>query len=251
MRTSPCLPLLLLVLAPAALANTAIETETAQIGEQGEIGTSNSVEIERAKDGYALGTLTQFEYGITDHSEILIEPFFYQAELPDLGGNVHGSGDLEISPSYEFITEKGARPAVLLAFKLKVPVGAVPDFSTGKFDYYPYFIFGKHVAGLTFNANLGVNFTTPVRSTDKVGETVVWDLEVERNIGGKKGDNAGEDTNAPVTVFAEVFSAEEGIFTASAAFQVNPTPKIGIFVASSYDVEGSFVVRPGINFDFY
>lgn len=64
------------------LADTAIETETAQIGEQGEIGVSQSLEYEKATDGYHMGTLTQFEYGITDRSEILIEPFFPHARRP-------------------------------------------------------------------------------------------------------------------------------------------------------------------------
>src|SRR5262245_24809687 len=112
------------LVSPAALANTAIETETAQIGEKGEIGTSNSVELEHAVDGFNVGTLTQFEYGVSDRSEILIEPFFYEAEHPTVGQSIHGSGDLEVTPSYEFITEKGSRPAVLAAFKLKVPVGS-------------------------------------------------------------------------------------------------------------------------------
>src|SRR4051812_45145447 len=81
-----------------ARANTAIETETAQIGEKGEVGISNSFEMEEAPDGDAMGTLSQFEYGITDRSEILIEPFFQQWEFPDVEPNSHGFGDLELTP---------------------------------------------------------------------------------------------------------------------------------------------------------
>src|SRR5689334_13743758 len=94
-------------------ANTAIETETAQLGKQGEIGTSNSLEYEHAKDGTSFGTLTQFEYAITDRSEILIEPFFQHWERPDGGPNQHGLGDLEITPSYMVVVEDGWIPAIV------------------------------------------------------------------------------------------------------------------------------------------
>src|SRR5689334_7679475 len=104
-----------------AQADTAIETETAQIGKQGDMNVSQSLEMEQAPDGRAAGTLTQFEYGITDRSEILIEPFFQMWELPKGEKSSHGFGDLELTPSYEFVVEDGWVPALLLAFKLKVP----------------------------------------------------------------------------------------------------------------------------------
>lgn len=81
----------------SVFANTAIETETAQIGAKGDIGFSQSFEYEDAKDGTSQGTLTQFEYGITDRSEILIETFFYVSEHPDGESRVSGLGDLEIT----------------------------------------------------------------------------------------------------------------------------------------------------------
>lgn len=69
----------------AVFANTASETETAQVGAKGDIGFSQSVEYAKARDGKSGGTWTQFEYGINDCTEILIEPFFYQFDSPDDG----------------------------------------------------------------------------------------------------------------------------------------------------------------------
>ena len=88
-----------------AHANTAIETETAQIGSLHDFAFSQSLQLEEATDGDAMGTLTQFEYGITDRSEILIEPFFQEWQFPDGEASAHGLGDLEITPSYEVILE--------------------------------------------------------------------------------------------------------------------------------------------------
>lgn len=226
----------LLLLTGVARADTAIETETAQIGERGEIGISNSFEMEEGPDGDAAGTLTQFEYGITDRSEILIEPFFQQWEFPDGMPSSHGFGDLELTPSYEFLLEKGWRPAMLAAFKLKVPTGTAPDFGTGKFDYYPYLIFGQHAAGFTFNANLGVDFITPTMGSG-VDTQVVWDLEAERRVIPR------------LTLFGEVYTDETGVAAVSGAAEYDLTKHVAAFVAGSYDAEHTWILRPGINID--
>jgi hypothetical protein len=230
------LPLALLATARLARADTAIETETAQIGEKGEIGISNSFEMEEGADGDAAGTLTQFEYGITDRSEILIEPFFQQWEFPDGMPSSRGAGDLELTPSYEFILEKGWRPAMLAAFKLKVPTGSAPYFSSGKFDYYPYLILGEHGGGFTFNANLGVDFITPEMGSG-MDTQVVWDLEAERRVIPR------------LTLFGEVYTDESGVAAVSTAAEYDLTTHIAVFCAGSYDAEHSWIVRPGINFD--
>src|ERR1700704_1280162 len=97
-----------------SFADTAIETETAQIGRKGESNFSQAFEFEHASDGDGSGTLTQFEYGLSDRSELLIEPFFYISQSPNDGAKQSGAGDLEITPSYMVVLEHGAVPAVLL-----------------------------------------------------------------------------------------------------------------------------------------
>src|SRR5205814_1715516 len=118
----------------------------------------------KEKDGSrTMFTLNQFEYGVTDRAEILIEPFLYERDKPKGEKRFDGMGDLEITPSYMVVLEEPSFPAVVLAFKLKVPTGKEPDISTGKYDYYPYVILGKHVEHWIFNANFGVNFITSPR----------------------------------------------------------------------------------------
>ncbi len=226
-------------LAAPAHANTAIETETAQIGAKGDFAISQSLQLEEATDGDGMGTLTQFEYGITSRSEILIEPFFQEWTFPDGEASAHGLGDLELTPSYEIILEKAWRPAVLLAFKVKVPTGKVPNNSTGKFDYYPYVILGQHVHGWTFNANLGVDFVTKAPDADEPGhKQLIWDIEVEREFARK------------FTGFAEAYTDESGVAAGSAALQYELGEHLNVFVAASYDAEGTYILRPGINIPF-
>ena len=94
-----------------AFANTAIETETAQLGLQGDFAFSQSIEFAKGKYGSSGGTLTQFEYAITDRAEILIEPFFYLWDHPTKGEKREdGVGDLELTPSYMVVKENGWVP---------------------------------------------------------------------------------------------------------------------------------------------
>jgi len=220
-----------------ALADTAIETETAQLGSKGESNFSQAYEWEFAQDGRGEGTVTQYEYAITDRSEILIEPFFYIRNSPDGERSVSGLGDLEITPSYMVVKENGWVPAVVAAFKVKVPTGEKKVEGTGKFDYYPYIILGQHYGAWIFNANLGVNFAQPVDSS-AYDTTVVWALEAEREILPR------------LTGYFEGFSAEDAVKTVSTAFQYQFTPKFNAFVVYSYTEEHSNVARIGFNYGF-
>jgi hypothetical protein len=216
-------------------ADTAIETETAQIGKKGESNFSQAFEFEKAIDGSGQGTLTQYEYGLSDRAEILIEPFFYVRSAPDDGPAVSGVGDLEITPSYMAVREDGAIPAVLFAFKVKVPTGTKRVEGTGKVDFYPYLIFGKHYGGWTLNANLGVNFAQPV-DENRYQKDVVWDLEAEREIAPR------------LTMFFEAFSAEDGVKTLSTSAEYQFTPRFNAFAVISRTEEHSNIVRIGFNY---
>ncbi len=230
-------PLLLALLCGAsfaALADTAVETETAQIGKKGQANFSQAFEFEDGSDGSAQGTLTQFEFALSDRAEILIEPFFYTSLSPEDGERVSGLGDLEITPSYMMVEEDGWTPAILAAFKLKVPTGSKKVEGTGKFDYYPYLIFGQHYAGWTFNTNVGVNFAKPVEGGG-YEKTVVWDLEAEREVLPK------------LTLFLEVFSAEEAVKTASVAAEYQCTPRINFFGVVGRNEEHANIFRAGFN----
>jgi hypothetical protein len=225
-----------LISASAALANTAIETETAQIGKQGDVGISNAYEHVHSNDGSGGGTLTQVEYAITDRSELLIEPFFYVWDHPDGESREHGYGDLEITPSYMVILEDGWVPAVLIATKVKVPTGSQRVGGSGEYDYYPYLIFGQHYGGWIFNANIGVNFAGREEG-DGFDRTTVWDLEAEHEFGNW-------------TTFWEAYSAEDGVNTASTALQYQWLKHMNVFGVLGYNEDHETIFRAGFNLEF-
>src|SRR5207253_9704067 len=123
---------------------------------QGSFALSAGLQLDRERDGSRTWfTLNQFEYAVTDHIELLIEPFFYQWTKPKEDAAYEGVGDLEITPSWKVVDEDEAVPALVLAFKLKVPTASNRNIGTGKYDYQPYVIVGKTFGSWIVNANFG------------------------------------------------------------------------------------------------
>ncbi len=225
-------------------ADTVLETETAELGKKWDMLISMSTQFEKDKDGNRTAfTLTQYEVGLTDRAEILIEPFFVEWDNPKTGKSFHGMGDLEITPSYMIVLEKPYVPAIVLAFKLKVPTARNRDIGTGKYDYYPYLIFGKKIGHWIFNANFGYDFITSPRG-DKLSNQFIYDLSVEREITDKW------------SVYAEVFAntkptvGEKGTFSGAIATEYKFNEHFNAFVSVGYDTDQLFNVRPGFNIPF-
>ncbi len=228
-------------------ADIVLETETAELGKKGEITISNGVQFERERDGSRTAfTLTQFEYAITDRAEILIEPFFQEWGKPKGGESFHGMGDLEITPSYMIVLddEKGWRPAVVLAFKVKVPTAKNRDIGSGLFDYYPYVILGKKFSHWILNANLGVDFIGRHADDHETKNQLIYDFSVEREITDKW------------SVYAEVFgnskaaAGDVGTFAGAVATEYKFTEHFNVFISVGYDSDHLFNMRPGFNFVF-
>ncbi len=225
-------------------ADLVLETETAELGKKGDMLISTGVQFEREKDGSRTTfTLNQYEVAITDRAELLIEPFFVEWDNPKDGKSFHGMGDLEITPSYMIVLEKPYVPAVVLAFKLKVPTAKNREIGTGKFDYQPYIILGKTYGNWVFNFNLGYDFVTSTGG-EKLSNQFIYDLSVERKI------------TENWSVFAEIFAntkptvGEKGTFSGAVATEYHFTKHLNAFVSVGYDTDGLFNVRPGFNVEF-
>jgi hypothetical protein len=252
-------------------ADLVLETETAQLGKQGEGLFSAATQFERDKDGgTAVFTLNQFEYAITDRSEILIEPFFYEWDNPTDGSKFGGVGDLEITPSYMVVQEQGFIPAIVLAFKLKVPTATNRDIGTGRFDYQPFVIVGETYGPWIFNENFGIDFVTSPPD-EPLRNQLICDFSVERKI----TDNW--------SVFAEVFAntsparGENNTYAGALATEyrlfapppavapqstelplaVPPTDSesrgpftVSVFASAGYDSDRLLSLRTGFNIEF-
>jgi len=231
-------------LATALRADLVLETETAELGKQGHFAFSFATQFEHEKDGGKTAfTLNQFEYAITDRSELLVEPFFYEWSKPAGGPLVQGMGDLEITPSYMVLLEKPYIPATVLAFKLKVPTATNRNIGTGKFDYQPYVILGKKIGHWILNANFGYDIVTSPPG-NPLRNQFIYDFSVEREITEKW------------SVYAEVFAnsipavGEAATSSVAVATEYRFTENFNAFVSVGYDTNGLFNVRPGFNLEF-
>lgn len=226
-----------------AYADTVLETETAELGKQGDWLVSQSIQYERAPDGHSFATVTQFEYGVTDRAEILIEPFFQEWDHPKDGDAFHGMGDLEITPSYMVVLEGDAMPAIVLAMKLKVPTAKNRDIGTGKTDFQPYVIIGKHFGEWTLNANFGVDLVGRVPGAD-LRDQFIWDFSVQRTL------------TENLSVFAEMFGnsspaiGEKGTVAGAVAMEYQLGKHCNVFLSVGYDSDKVVTLRPGFNVFF-
>lgn len=249
---APCRLLLVVVMALGAIAALAadaradlvLETETAELGKQGTGNTSYAIQFEKESDGSTTQfTLNQIEYAITDRAEILIEPFFHEWNQPKGEDRFDGAGDLEITPSYMVIVEEPSFPAVVLAFKLKVPTARNRKIGSGEYDYYPYVILGKTWDGWVFNVNLGYNWITSPRD-EPLRNQFIYDLSIEREF------------NETWSVFLEFFGnsspakGEAPTFAGALAAEYSFTENLSVFVSIGDDTTRLKVLRFGFNVGF-
>ncbi len=228
----------------AAKADLVLETETAQLGKKGTFATSAAFQMEKSSDGSThFFTLNQFEYALTDRAEILIEPFFYDVSRPIGEATTRGMGDLEITPSYMIFEETKDTPAIVLAFKVKVPTATNRDIGSGKFDYQPFIIIGKTYGPLIVNFNLGYDFITPT-SDERLRDQFNADISVEYVIVPEW------------SVYAETFvnsspvAGERGTVSFAIATEYRFTEHVNAFVSIGDDTDQVANVRFGMNFEW-
>ncbi len=231
---------MVLLAATPARADLVLETETAQIGKTGEGNFSNAIQVESNSDGKVYLTETQWEYGINDKTEILIEPFFYERQVPKSGPTVSGRGDVEITLSYMIVTESPTRPTILLAQKVKLPT-ATNDIGTGKADYTSYVIVGKTFGRVHVNLNFGYEFVGKVSTAD-LKDQVIYDASVDVPVGPR------------TTLFVEGYgntSPETGTRSTnalSAGVEYRLTPHVNVFAAGGDDTDRQGFGRIGLNY---
>ena len=232
----------LLSLTFRAQADIALETETGDLGKKGEANFSQGIQFDKYPGGRTTFLLTQFEYAMTDNSEILIEPFFYQWTR-DSGSHFQGLGDLEITPSYRFVKESARFPAILAAFKVKVPMASNPNIGTRRFDWYPYFIINKHFGAWDINVNLGAEFFGQTGS-EYLRTQLIYDLSIQHPITKR--------LEGIVEIFGNTKpnSSEQATFAGAVALEFEIKKHFNIFLSVGYDTDKTLSVRPGFNIPF-
>ena len=226
-----------------ARADIALETETGDLGKKGEGNFSQGIQYDKYPGGRTTFLLTQFEYAMTDDSELLIEPFFYQWTREHGGVRYEGIGDLEITPSYRFWRETSNSPALLAAFKVKVPMASNRDIGTGKVDYYPYFIINKHFGEWDVNVNLGVEFFGQY-GHEYLRPQLIYDVSVQHPI--------TKHLEGIVEIFgnSKPTASEKATFAGAVALEYEFSKHFNVFFSVGFDTDSTWSFRPGFNIPF-
>jgi hypothetical protein len=112
------------VLAPAALGDLSLETETARLAPPGTYELSLATEYQHARDDQEVAVPLAFTFGLFPRFEVMLEPTAYVGIFPrnSTGGkDVSGVGDLEVTLSYLLLDEQKWLPAIAVAGEVKLP----------------------------------------------------------------------------------------------------------------------------------
>jgi hypothetical protein len=250
----------LFLLATSALASQPLETETARTLPAGVFKIELTGEYQHSKDGSERAFPLLLEYGITDRTELTVEPVFGTSIKPRNGPSASGFGDLEITLTHLFLPERGSMPAFALAGEVKLPTARNRQIGTGKTDYTIWGIASKRMGRLDLHANLGytvVGSPSGANLSNIVDYALAeefhvsprWDV-VGEFIGNTSSTGEGVEggpSGPPAGVPPEAAGAER---SAMVGFRYHPSPSMFFSMGVSYDNNHAWLIRPGVTWRF-
>lgn len=242
-----------------AEASQPLETETARLLPRGVFRIEQTSEFQTSSEGTERAFPFAFTYGITDRTEILVEPVVGTSIRPKNGPGASGAGDLEITLTHRFIDETPSFPAFALAAEVKLPTARNDQIGTGKTDYTVYAIASKRIGRLDTHVNLGytivgepagisLNNILNYAWAEEYHATPRFDIvgEITGNTsatGGPEGGEGGGSAPAPPEV-----ATSETAFMIGARYYVRHNLALAFGVA--FDNNHTVLFRPGITYRF-
>ncbi len=257
----PTTLLLIILLNTFLFAGLPLETETARTLKAGKFEFSSSFEYQMSSEGKEQALPMAFEYGVTDKLEIMVEPVFYTAILPDSGSNSIGIGDLEVTLNYKFFSEKDLLPAFAIAGEVKIPTAKNRQIGTGEADYAGYFIMSKKIHDLDIHLNMGY---TVVGQPTGVTLDNLYSFALAAEYYFSEGLQIVAETYGNTSSFSEggseavITGAENKVIPEASGGELVGAlglryfwhPKIGVALGLSYDNNNAIMFAPGLLIHF-
>ena len=240
------------------LASQPLETETARMMGAGVAKVEGTVELQTSNAGRERAWPLLLEYGLTDRTEITVEPVFGTTITPKSGPSARGAGDLEVTVTHLLIPESSG-PAIAVAGEIKFPTARNPLIGTGKTDYTGYVIGSKRFDRLDVHANLGYTVIGRPAGT-RLKNIIDYALAEEFHLSPRldivaefvgNTSSTGESVEGPVpvgtTTAPEATGAENSIMVGVRHYL---RPSLFLSLGVSYDNNHALLVRPGITYRF-
>jgi hypothetical protein len=244
--------------APLLFASQPLETETARLLPAGVVKLEGTLEAQTSKEGRERAFPLVIEYGLTDRTELMVEPVFGTAIRPKAGPRATGPGDLEVTLTHLLRPESSGSPALAVAGELKLPTARNRLIGTGKTDYTVWGIASKRIARLDVHGNIGytvvgrpagsrlsniVNYALAEEFHTSPKLDVVSEFVGNTSATGDKSETA--PTANPTT--PELAGAENSLLL---GVRYHATPTLFFSLGVSYDNNHALLVRPGVTYRF-
>jgi len=235
-----------------------LETETARTLRTGSFEIGNAFEFQYSSEGTERAVPLALEYGITDRMEVLVEPVFGTAIVPETGRRAHGLGDLEVTTSYLLRHENGGIPALAFAAEVKIPTAKNKLIGTGKTDYAGYLIASKRFGRLDTHANFGYTIVGQPAGTS-LNNILNFALAGQYHVNNRYevfGEILGNSSSAPgegggssgVNTVTPEAAGGELVGTLGAGTYIKS--KLFLFFGVSYDNNNAVLFHPGLTLQF-
>ena len=256
-RFLPCLVIALCTWASRPCVAQVLETETARLRVKGAVQAGTNVEVQTSAEGHELALPMLFEYGLTDHWELVIEPVGHTWIRPHTGPQATGPGDLEVTLEYLARAESHALPAIAVAGEVKVPTARDTLIGTGQRDLAAYLIASKRFGRLDTHVNVTYTWIgqPPGTALSNIWGTALAGMYTVTPAVRLYGEvltttsATGQTEQAPpfgsAPIVAEA-ATQELVGAIGAGIYVRPRWFLSLGV--SYDNNGAWLIRPGITF---
>lgn len=247
------------VAATSASASQPLETETARLLPKGIFKIEAAAEFQRSSEGTERAFPLIFEYGLTNRTEITVEPVFSSSIRPKAGRHASGFGDIEVTLTHLFLPETVTTPAFAAAGEVKIPTARNRLIGTGKTDFTGWAIASKRLGRLDVHANLGYTVVGRPAGT-KLSNIVDYAIAEEYHVSpifdvvaevigntSSLGERGGENASPAPGVPAEAAGSERSVML---GMRYKATPSLVLSMGVSYDNNHALLVRPGISWRF-
>ena len=226
-----------------------LETETVRLLPAKGVKFGGNYEYQVSADGRERAIPMFFEVGLSNSTELVIEPVAYTAIRPKVGPRATGLGDLEITVVQRLLPETSSRPAIAFAGEVKVPVARNTLIGTGKTDFAGYLIASKRFGRLDTHANIGYTVVgrpigASLRNIANFAVAGMYDIGTRTKFYGEVLANTAATTGGAETSTTPEAAGGEVVGTLGLARQVSKGTALTLGL--SYDTNGAVLFRPGI-----
>jgi hypothetical protein len=200
-RAGPAVGLaLVLVIAAGAPASARI-LKTRRLGQPGQglaLTIGSGFEYETDPEESEFGYPFLLEYEMTRALKLSVEPSYVQirSKPGERGTSVSGSGDLETTVEYEFLSERRYRPALTFEGIVKWPAAAHEEIGTHEMDYSLGLIVSKEFVGFDVDLNALYTFVgsppgVELQNATEVSFASEWHLRPALDLEGEVVTSTG------------------------------------------------------------